>query len=155
MLRIFDWLIFHYFLQLTFRLTPLTLAVKSNEKLVNQKLCNTVLILVLWFRWINNYRVLLLVYLGFSTQHLSEFTEPKKVTLHWIYPYSQVCWFSDPLPLRKHLPKSQNRKKEIKKGGKIPWSWLGITSKLVTCSWHIFTNFKSTNPRIFFTNVFF
>ena len=36
---------FHYFLQLIFRLTPLTSAVKSNEKLVNKKLCNTVLIL--------------------------------------------------------------------------------------------------------------
>ena len=33
--------IFHYFLQLIFRLTPLTSATKSNEKLVNQ---NTVLI---------------------------------------------------------------------------------------------------------------
>ena len=40
MLHIFDWSIFHYFLQLIFRLTPLTSAAKSNEKLVNQKLCN-------------------------------------------------------------------------------------------------------------------
>ena len=37
----FDRLIFHYFLQLIFRLTPLTSSLKSNEKLVNQKLCNT------------------------------------------------------------------------------------------------------------------
>ena len=41
----FDWLIFHHFLQLIYRLTPLTSAAKSNENLVNQKLCNTVLIL--------------------------------------------------------------------------------------------------------------
>jgi hypothetical protein len=41
---VFDQLIFHYFLQLIFRLTPLTSAGKSNQKLVNQKLCNTVLI---------------------------------------------------------------------------------------------------------------
>ena len=45
MLHIFDWLIFHYFSQLIFRLTPLTSAAKSNEKLVNQKSCHTVLIL--------------------------------------------------------------------------------------------------------------
>ena len=32
-------------MQLIFRLTPLTSAAKSNEKLVNQKLCNIVLIL--------------------------------------------------------------------------------------------------------------
>ena len=37
MLHIFDWLIFHYFLQLFFRLTPLSSSAKSNEKLVNQK----------------------------------------------------------------------------------------------------------------------
>ena len=36
---------FWLFLQLIFRLTLLTSAAKSNEKLVNQKLCNTVLIL--------------------------------------------------------------------------------------------------------------
>ena len=36
---------FHYFLQLIFRRTPLTSVAKSNEKLVNQKLSNTVLIL--------------------------------------------------------------------------------------------------------------
>ena len=42
-LHIFDWLIFHYFLLLMLRLTPLTSAATSNEKLVNQKLCNTVL----------------------------------------------------------------------------------------------------------------
>ena len=42
-LHIFDWLIFHYFLLLIFRLTTLKLAAKSNLKLVNQKLCNTVL----------------------------------------------------------------------------------------------------------------
>ena len=41
----FDWLIFHHFLQLIYRLTPLTSVAKSNENLVNQKLCNTVLIL--------------------------------------------------------------------------------------------------------------
>ena len=35
---------FHYFLQLIFRLTPLTSAAKSYEKLVNQKLCNIGLI---------------------------------------------------------------------------------------------------------------
>ena len=40
-----DWLIFHYFLQLIFRMTPLTSASKSNDKLVNQKSCNTVFIL--------------------------------------------------------------------------------------------------------------
>ena len=40
MLHIFDWLIFNYFLELIFRLTALTSAAKSN-----QKLCNTVLIL--------------------------------------------------------------------------------------------------------------
>ena len=34
-----------YVLQLIFRLTPLTSAGKGNEKLVNEKLCNTVLIL--------------------------------------------------------------------------------------------------------------
>ena len=44
-LHILDSLIFHYSLQLIFRLTPLTSAAKSNEKLVNKKLCNTVLIL--------------------------------------------------------------------------------------------------------------
>ena len=44
-LHIFDWLIFHYFLQLNFRLTPLTSAAESNKKIVNQTLCNTVLIL--------------------------------------------------------------------------------------------------------------
>ena len=44
-LHILDWLIFHYFLQLIFRLTPLISTAKSNEKIVNQKLCNTVLIL--------------------------------------------------------------------------------------------------------------
>ena len=37
MLHIFDWLIFHYFLQLIFKLIPLTSAAKSNENLVNQK----------------------------------------------------------------------------------------------------------------------
>ena len=37
----FDWLIFHYFLQLIFRLTPLTSAEYSNQKFINQKLCNT------------------------------------------------------------------------------------------------------------------
>ena len=42
-LHIFD--IFHYFLQLIIRLTPLTSAAKINKKLVNQKLCKTVLIL--------------------------------------------------------------------------------------------------------------
>ena len=41
-LHIFDILIFHYFLQLIFRLTS---AAKSNEKFVSKKLCNTVLIL--------------------------------------------------------------------------------------------------------------
>ena len=41
MLHIFDCLIFHYFLQLT----SLTSAAKRNERLVSQKLCNTVLIL--------------------------------------------------------------------------------------------------------------
>ena len=44
-LHIFDWLIFHYFLQLIFRLTTLTSAAKSNKKSVNQKSCHTVLIL--------------------------------------------------------------------------------------------------------------
>jgi hypothetical protein len=39
----FDWLFFHYFLQLTS-------AAKSNEKFVNQKLCKTILILV-WISW--------------------------------------------------------------------------------------------------------
>ena len=38
-------IIFYYFLQLIFRLTPQTSAAKSNEKSVNQKLSNTVLIL--------------------------------------------------------------------------------------------------------------
>ena len=42
-LYIFGWVIFHYFLQLIFRLTPPILAAKSNQKLVNQKLSNTVL----------------------------------------------------------------------------------------------------------------
>ena len=37
--------IFDYFFQLIFMLTPLTSAAKSNEKFVNQKFCNTVLIL--------------------------------------------------------------------------------------------------------------
>ena len=41
--HIFDWLIYHYFLQLIFRLTPLTSDAKCNEKWVNQKLRNTVL----------------------------------------------------------------------------------------------------------------
>ena len=45
MLHNFDWLIFHSFLQLIFSLTPLTSAANSNQKIVNQKLCNTVLIL--------------------------------------------------------------------------------------------------------------
>ena len=45
MLHNFDLLIFHYFLQLIFRLTRMTSAAKSNQKLVDQKLCNTVLIL--------------------------------------------------------------------------------------------------------------
>jgi hypothetical protein len=44
-LHIFDWLFFHYLLKLIFRLNPLTSATKSNGKLVNQKVCNTVLIL--------------------------------------------------------------------------------------------------------------
>ena len=39
-LHIFDWLIFHYFLLLIFRLTPLTSASKRNVKLVKQKLCS-------------------------------------------------------------------------------------------------------------------
>ena len=43
-LHIFDGLIFHYFLQLNFRLTPLTSAAESNKRLVNQT-CNIVLIL--------------------------------------------------------------------------------------------------------------
>ena len=53
-LYIFDWLIFQYFLQLIFWLTPLASAAKSNEKLVNQKLCNTVLVLdalYMYVRW--------------------------------------------------------------------------------------------------------
>ena len=41
MLQSCDWLIFHHFLQLIFRLTTLTSASKRNEKSVNQKLCNT------------------------------------------------------------------------------------------------------------------
>ena len=44
-LHIFDCLILHYFLQLIFRLTQLTTAAKSNQKLINQKLFNTVVIL--------------------------------------------------------------------------------------------------------------
>ena len=54
---IFDWLIFHYFLQLIFWLTLLASAAKSNEKLVNQKLCNTVLILdalYMYVRWFSS-----------------------------------------------------------------------------------------------------
>ena len=47
---IFDWLIFHYCFKLMFRLAPLTSAAKSNEKLVEQKLCNSVLILDVLFR---------------------------------------------------------------------------------------------------------
>ena len=43
MLHIFDLSIFHHFLKLIFRLTPQTSAAKSNEKLANQKLCNTAL----------------------------------------------------------------------------------------------------------------
>jgi hypothetical protein len=35
-LHIFDWVIFYYLLQLIFRLTPLTSAAESNEKLANQ-----------------------------------------------------------------------------------------------------------------------
>ena len=44
-LHLFDWLNYHYFSQLVIRLTPLTSAAKSNEKSVNQKSCNTVIIL--------------------------------------------------------------------------------------------------------------
>ena len=36
--HIFDWLIFHYFLQLIFRLIPLTSAAKSNQKLFSSVL---------------------------------------------------------------------------------------------------------------------
>ena len=47
---------FRYFLQLIFRLTPLTSAAKYNQKSVNHKLCNSVLILdalySLFFPWI-------------------------------------------------------------------------------------------------------
>ena len=42
MLHIFDWLIFRYFLQLILRLTPLTSAAKSNEKLKSVHFKNTV-----------------------------------------------------------------------------------------------------------------
>ena len=41
----FDRLIFQYFSQLIFKLTPLTSAAKGTQRLVNQKLCNTDLIL--------------------------------------------------------------------------------------------------------------
>ena len=54
MLHNFDWLFFYYFLQLIFRLTPLTSTTKSNEKLVNQTLCKTILILdahQIWISW--------------------------------------------------------------------------------------------------------
>ena len=36
-LHFFDWLIFHFFFFLFFRITPLSSSAKSNEKLVNQK----------------------------------------------------------------------------------------------------------------------
>ena len=39
---IFDWLIFHYFFQLMPAEVSLTISWKSNEKLVNQKLCKTI-----------------------------------------------------------------------------------------------------------------
>ena len=40
MFHIFDWLICHYFLQLIFRLTPLTSVAKNNQNLVNQNHCS-------------------------------------------------------------------------------------------------------------------
>ena len=46
-------------MQLIFRLTPLTFAAKSNEKIVNQKLCNTVLILDFRVQLTNTLRVIL------------------------------------------------------------------------------------------------
>ena len=45
MLYIFDRQIFHYFLAADFQVNPTESTAKSSEKLANQKLCNTVLIL--------------------------------------------------------------------------------------------------------------